>query len=220
LIDGGSKDSSIDIVNKYIDKIDYFVSEKDNGIYDAMNKGIDVATGKYISFLNAGDIYTNPNILNELSKEIITLNYLPDFIYGSVNIYSENRNFIKTLDPLKFSKIFLNMLNTRVVCHQSVFVKDEKCVKYSLDYKIKGDFNWYYDLLTTIDSRKIYRTKQIVANYLLGGISNKNMKKSYVETITVLYKKNNMFMFLYSLPFLFIPILFKIKNKIFKVINE
>lgn len=216
LIDGGSTDNTLPIVKKYMDHIDYFISEKDKGIYDAMNKGISVSTGKYINFLNAGDTFANKYTLEHILNEIKKVDYEPDIIYGSVSIYSENKSYITTLKPLYLSKLFLNMFNTRVVCHQSVFIKKEKCSKYSLNYKIKGDLNWYYDLLENVERKKIYKSQEVVSNYLLGGLSNNNLTKSYMETIGILFKKNNIVMFLYSLPFLFIPIFFKMKNILFK----
>ena len=70
IIDGGSTDGTVDIIKKYEDKINYWVSEKDAGIYDAMNKGIEAFKGDYINFLNAGDSYVNNEVLNRASVRL------------------------------------------------------------------------------------------------------------------------------------------------------
>ena len=88
IIDGSSTDGTIDIIKKYEDKIDYWISEKDSGIFDAMNKGILAAKGDYINFMNAGDFFIRKNLVNEvvniLSREEI------DFLYGDVNTGNNN----------------------------------------------------------------------------------------------------------------------------------
>ena len=75
VIDGGSTDGTLDVIKKYSDKITYWVSESDKGIYDAMNKGIDAATGDWINFMNAGDVFYHNNVIDEiipfLTKDLI-----------------------------------------------------------------------------------------------------------------------------------------------------
>lgn len=66
IIDGGSTDSTVDIIEKYANKVTYWISEPDNGIYDAMNKGLDIATGKWVSFMNSGDYYYSNNVLDAI----------------------------------------------------------------------------------------------------------------------------------------------------------
>ena len=96
VIDGSSKDGTIDIVKKYEDKINYWVSEKDSGIYEAMNKGILASKGDYINFMNAGDFFTKNNLVSEVvnilaSEEI-------DFLYGDFNIGNNNYQISKHLN--------------------------------------------------------------------------------------------------------------------------
>lgn len=81
IIDGGSTDGTVDVIKKYADKITYWVSEPDKGIYDAMNKGVREAKGKYITFLNAGDFYYNQDSLLQLIQKG-EIDNDPDVIYG------------------------------------------------------------------------------------------------------------------------------------------
>ena len=74
IIDGGSTDGTVDIIKKYADKIAYWVSEPDKGIYDAMNKGVVVATGEWINFMNAGDIFTDSDVIDKLFHQNIIIN--------------------------------------------------------------------------------------------------------------------------------------------------
>ena len=73
IIDGGSTDGTVDIIKKYADKIAYWVSEPDKGIYDAMNKGVVVATGEWINFMNAGDIFTDSDVIDKLFHQNIII---------------------------------------------------------------------------------------------------------------------------------------------------
>ena len=90
IIDGGSTDETVDIIKKYEDRIDYWVSEIDSGIYDAMNKGIDLASGDWINFMNAGDSFVGCNVLLNLNYFLSDINY--DIIYGDVNIIDTNNS--------------------------------------------------------------------------------------------------------------------------------
>jgi len=129
IIDGGSTDGTVDIIKKYENYIDYWVSESDKGIYDAMNKGIDVILGEWVNFMNAGDTLASEEVLK---KVFFTITKKCLLIYGNTNVYEENGTFITTLKALKFTKSNLNKFATRTVCHQSVFV--HKCVVKKYDY--------------------------------------------------------------------------------------
>lgn len=98
VIDGGSIDGTVDIIKKYADKITYWVSEPDKGIYDAMNKGIIVATGEWINFMNTGDTFYNENVFSE----IFELNsYTEDVISGCAQL--ANHKIWKPLDSKKMT---------------------------------------------------------------------------------------------------------------------
>lgn len=196
IIDGGSTDGTLDIIKKYEDKIDYWVSEKDKGIYDAMNKGIDVASGEWINFMNAGDSFANDTVLEKVFYETIK-NY--DLVYGAISLRSEDGNFITSVYPKKFTRYNLMFWGTGVLCHQAMFINKNILVKYSLSYKLKGELNWYFDLVKKIQKYKLVDIP--IVNYSLGGTGDVNYKLNFKENLQVQFKQNNI-LGLISLPFL------------------
>lgn len=140
IIDGKSSDSSISVINKYEKWITYWVSEPDNGIYDAMNKGLEKATGEWVNFMNCGDIFYNNNIIGEIFK----LKRNADIIYGDNVLMYEWGEIVLAPDELS------NMKKHMVFGHQTAFVKREILNKYKFDskYKISGDYNLFYLLYT------------------------------------------------------------------------
>ena len=133
IIDGGSKDGTMDIVNKYKDKIDVIVSEPDKGIYDAMNKGIDRATGEWINFMNAGDSFA----LETIVEQIFKIPFLQEIkvVYGDVIKNSSNK-------ILKASKIS-SLSHKMPFCHQSAFLKLPTEL-FDTNYKIAADYKIFF----------------------------------------------------------------------------
>ena len=116
IIDGASTDRTTKIIKKYGSKINYWVSEKDNGVYDAMNKGIKKATGEWINFMNAGDEFFNYNVLMDLFNN--QNHHEADIIYGNHEIiYSSKRNRFVRAGKTK------NIWKGEQFCHQATFVK-------------------------------------------------------------------------------------------------
>lgn len=132
IIDGNSNDNTLNIINKYISKIHKIVSEPDNGIYDAMNKGINMASGEYIIFMNAGDKFYNSNVLENVFKE----HDYSDVIYGKVIRHFPNYDYIENPRPIE------SLNKGMVFDHQAVFVKSQllKREKFNLNYRIIADF--------------------------------------------------------------------------------
>lgn len=213
IIDGGSTDGTLE----YIKSLEYknlnYSSEKDNGIYDAMNKGIKLSTGDYLLFLNAADTFANDNTLEEVKKGIIEEQ--PNVIYGGSNIYTERGEFLTALTPLFLNKKNLNRYATRTVCHQSIFVHKDVIPRYSDKYRLKGELNWYYDLLKPINKIKITKLDNMVCDYYLGGTGDKNFWENYFERLYVTRSQCSFFEFILNIPFLFIPFIFKIRRILF-----
>lgn len=158
VIDGGSSDKTIDIIRKYDDKIAYWISEPDNGIYDAMNKAISLCTGEWINFMNSGDSFHSNDSVSVVA-DILKQNTDIEVIYGDVNIrYDWGEKIYKPL-PLDELK------NKMVFSHQSCFVKSKlmKEEKFSLKYKIAGDYNFFYHQY--MNNKKFMYVPICVANF-------------------------------------------------------
>src|SRR5699024_3500796 len=127
IVDGLSTDGTLDILNKYRAQIDILISEKDKGIYDAMNKGLEQATGGYVLFLNSGDAFYDKNTLSA----IFTDSEGADIYYGETKLIDENRKIIgdrRHKTPEKFTwKSFRYGMN---ICHQAIFIKRAIAPKY------------------------------------------------------------------------------------------
>lgn len=163
IVDGKSTDHTLDIVFMYRDRIDKVISEKDAGIYDAMNKGIDASTGEWIIFINAGDEFFNSKTLSSVFRQ---KSFNADIIFGDVlNHYQwgyvkqEGRNF--------------NGIESRMpFCHQSAFVRKEIIDKYKFDasFKVCGDHNQFYTMFK--EGRKFEHVPLIISIFDTSGVSN------------------------------------------------
>lgn len=148
IIDGGSTDGTLDIIRQYDDKIDYWVSEKDQGIYDAMNKGICLSLGEFIVIINSDD-YLHISTLKNINK-IFQRNVNLDYVYAKLDIISADGSIIKNIKPLgtqhwKF-KIFRHM----PFFHPSLFVKKDvyhRVGLFDIDYKVSADYDFSLKLI-------------------------------------------------------------------------
>lgn len=164
IIDGGSTDGSIDIIKKYTDNIDYWVSEPDRGIYNAMNKGIKQAIGDYLNFMNSGDTFHSSRVL----EDIANMNYDEDIITGG--FYDQEKGIKHIIKPQKVTllTILKNTFN-----HQATFYKKELFQKrlYDENYIIQSDAKFNY-LSIIYDNCSVRITDYIVADYDFNGISS------------------------------------------------
>lgn len=179
IMDGGSVDHTPEIISRYKNHITFYKSEKDKGIYDAMNKGISVAKGKFLHFLNAGDTYSGPNLL-ELVSERISGSAASEVFYGKT-IYQGNGS-----QNIKGSAVnYRNVYFSIPFCHQSMFFKralfDENGL-YDTSYKYAADYAWMCKYLKNRNSLDhITYIDHPVAVYLDGGASFVNMEKVLEE---------------------------------------
>jgi len=166
IIDGGSTDNTLDIIQKYENKIDYWVSENDKGIYDGMNKGVDLAKGEWIVFLNAGDRFYKSNTIEKI---FLGNNYNADFIYGDCKIvYNSKFSRIQQAGEIK------NLWKGMIFSHQSLFVRYDvfRKYKFNINNKIGADFEFIYSCY--INKYKFYNIHFPVAAILAGGLSDTN----------------------------------------------
>lgn len=164
VIDGGSNDGSVDVIKKYEDKIDKWISEPDDGIYDAMNKGIKMATGEWLNFMNAGDVFTNPGIL----REVFNHDYPNEveFLYSDYWKYFPNGNFMKHYDTDR---------GKGIVHHQSSIYKRSLHDIYGY-YLTQRPYS-VYDLLffLSVPSKSFQKVSCEIAIVDAGGVTGHGM---------------------------------------------
>jgi glycosyltransferase involved in cell wall biosynthesis len=168
VIDGGSTDGSKELLLEYKDKITYWVSEKDNGVFHAMNKGIKVATGDFVIFMNGGDTFYSETTLSEVVPE---LNYQFDVYYGNNYKESANSKRLKTYpEKLNFSFFYTSSIN-----HQSTFIRKslfEEHFYYNEEYKIASDWEFFTYIICYKNVPYKY-LKKTISVYDFNGISSK-----------------------------------------------
>ncbi len=201
IMDGGSTDGTLDIIKKYEEQIDYWVSEKDNGIYDAMNKGITLATGAIIGLINADDWYEK-NTIEEI-VDTFNIDSHADIVYGLLRHIKNNIEY-------KIEAQNHNFLCDRMIPHPTCFVKKtvyNKLNNYNIQYRAAAD----YDFMLRAKSANFNFIKidEVLANFRIGGISNVS-KMGAIESLEI-RRKNK----LISLKYYLVRILFfKIREKI------
>jgi len=165
VIDGDSNDSSKTVINKYASKIDKKVSEKDKGIYNAMNKGVLMAEGEYLLFLNSGDHFIKSTTLNEMATYINT----EDIICFNIQVKEQNKEYIKSHPQ----NITFSFLYTDTLAHQSTFIKKDLFNKVGLyDETLKIVSDWKFFVKALVQYNCSYRSiSKTLTRYYLDGIS-------------------------------------------------
>jgi glycosyltransferase involved in cell wall biosynthesis len=183
VIDGGSTDDTLIRVNEYRDIVSILVSERDEGIYHAMNKGAARATGEYTTFLNAGDVYYSDDCLHDIFSEKSILDY--DVIYGSNYYFKNNRNILQKPRPLS---LFYKGMPFN---HQSAFVKTDLLKKYPFNhqvYRIQCEYELLLNLY--ISKRSFHQVSNIVAVYESGGYSDRHFLERTLERWLIVKRAN------------------------------
>jgi len=161
IIDGGSTDGSVDIIKKFEHQITYWCSEPDGGIFNAMNKGTNHASGEYLIFMNSGDCFHSKNVLSSIGE------HQEDIICGKIlrgdskKPTGHNRDAITLIDLIRDT-----------LPHQAMFIKKELLLKFPYDEKYKIHADWKFCLEAIIIGNCTFcNINQIIANYNLDGIS-------------------------------------------------
>ncbi len=185
IIDGASKDGTVDIIKKYSDKLFFWSSEPDAGLYDAMNKGINKARGDYVCFLNSGDLFFEENTIEKMFSS--TKNNEVDIFYGETVII-DSKGTVKGKRRLSAPKQmnWKSFKNGMLVSHQAFIPALKKVPKYDLKYKYSGDFDWCIKIMK--NSKKIHNTNQILIRYLDGGLTKQRLIKSLKERFRIMSK--------------------------------
>ena len=176
IIDGGSTDGSVDIIREYEETIHHtpytihliWLSEKDNGIYDAMNKGIQKASGEYAYFLNSGDAFATPDVVQEMMKIFDGT----DIIIGRVNRTNNGKVFGQT-NLLSEKDMSLYNMYLKGINHQAAIIKRKLLVETPYDATIKYGADWKFFVQTIVLSGATVKfVNQVFANYDVAGLSS------------------------------------------------
>lgn len=185
IIDGASKDATLDIAKKYARKTLRVVSEPDNGIYDAMNKGLKLATGEYVIFLNAGDTFPSPDTLRTYACNMTGRSGI---IYGQTRIVSGTERTVTGMRHLTAPKHLTtrSFRNGMLVCHQAMAVRRDIAPNYDLQYRLSADYDWVIRVLQKSDDNRYIDC--ILADYLDEGTTTRNHRASLIERYKIMCK--------------------------------
>lgn len=190
VVDGKSTDSTLDIIQDYKRKFEKrkisfkFISEKDSGIYDAMNKGVSLSSGAIIGIINSDDWYTE-NILTKIVK-IFNNDSKLEILYGKVNIVNNKGEFGFIKSPGKLNDI----LKTMVIPHPTVFVKKQKYDKFNFNTKNKIASDYEFLLDNYLDNTNFKEVDFTIANFRAGGESSVYELLGYKEVLNIQKRKN------------------------------
>lgn len=176
IIDGGSTDGSADVIKEYADKIDYWVSEPDKGCYHAMNKGVNVASGEYVIFINSGDYFYSDGIVDTFLQE----KPIEDVLCGDMFLSLGCVNYVP--EKLTFRYFYEGNLP-----HQACFIKTslQKKYPYNENLKIVSDYEFFLRILF-LENGTYRKINHIISFFDFNGISNTNPKLHHQERETVL----------------------------------
>lgn len=203
IIDGGSKDNTVNLVNEFKSKLGYFISEKDSGLYDAMNKGIKACKGDVIGILNSDDLYQDSNVIKDVMEQFNNDTEL-DILYGDlVYVKSEDTNkIVRNWKSKSYYKDFFE--NANVPPHPALFVRSEvyKSVGlFDLQYKLAAD----YELMLRMFKKYNFKTKyfnRLIIKMRLGGATNQSLSNIINQNKEILkaWKNNGLQAPLYLMP--------------------
>lgn len=199
IIDGVSNDKTLTMVKAYQHKNDVgesaheivVFSEPDQGLYDAMNKGIGRATGDYLIFLNAGDVFPSADTLEFVEGCVGEGEELPGVLYGNTDIVNMDGHFLRhrrLVPPKRLS--WRSFMWGMLVCHQSFYARTDiaKGIHYNLDYRFSADVDWCIRIMREAARRHLplRNVNAVITNYLDGGMSVQNHKASLKERFQVM----------------------------------
>ena len=199
ILDGLSSDRSVEMAQTYKQRSDeartghevVVCSERDSGLYDAMNKGIARAAGDYIVFLNAGDTFPSEATLEHIAHSIGDGEALPGVIYGDTDIVNDEGRFLRhrrLQPPAKLT--WRSFRNGMLVCHQAFYALTTlaKDNPYNLNYRFSADVDWCIRVMKEAERRHLMlkNVDEVVVNYLDGGMTEKNHRASLRERFSVM----------------------------------
>jgi glycosyltransferase involved in cell wall biosynthesis len=221
IIDGGSKDGTVSIVDSYGDKVAHFVSESDKGIYDAMNKGINIATGDIIGFLNSDDFYVRDDVLSRVI-DVFEDNPSLEACYADL-IYVDQLDISKKKRYWKSSK-FITGLFAKGWCppHPTFFVRRSVYARFgifNLDYRLASDNEMMMRLLEVHKINTNY-IPEVWIKMRIGGVTNKNLKNLFLQNIEILSALRKNGLSSNPISFFFHKIILRLRQRLHRFEHE
>ncbi len=188
LIDGASTDNTMRIIERYRDHIHTVVSEPDQGLYDAMNKGLSLATGDYVCFLNAGDCLHEDDTLLGMVHSVAASHEAscpPDVLYGDTALVDSEGHFLRMrrLTPPEHLT-WKSFRHGMLVCHQAFFARRAIAPHYDLRYRFSADFDWCIRVMK--QARYLHNTHLTLVDYLDEGLTTRNHRASLIERFHIM----------------------------------
>jgi len=186
IIDGGSTDGTLDIIKKHEAQIDYWVSEKDKGIYDAMNKGASFSSGDWLNFMNAGDSFYSASVVENIKSSFLT----EKVIFGRTKIIDSNNKFWDYPDKSIAISDLPKWLEKKFPNHQSMFFPKKyfQRNKYDLSYPVSADSHFKKKALTEL-GYVFY--EGFISNFYTGGVSSKPNIKGLIAICHERFKRKD-----------------------------
>lgn len=176
VIDGNSTDETLQIIEANKNFISTWISEKDNGVYDAMNKGLKWVRGQYILFMNAGDTFYT----NDVLQKIMDQQQNEDVLYGNAIFVYENGRYKSPRHKILPAKLgWRSFKNGMVVCHQSLIIKKTIAETYNVKYSVTSDLDWA--IRSIKNAKSIRNLRFTISNFQFGGMSDTQKKRALVE---------------------------------------
>ncbi|WP_303031199.1 glycosyltransferase family 2 protein [uncultured Duncaniella sp.] len=196
VVDGKSSDNTVELAkNADIDNCK-IVSERDRGLYDAMNKGLGMANGDYVIFLNAGDSFHSPETLEHFADAIMENDY-PGIVYGQTDIVDSNRKRLRARHLTAPENLVLESFsNGMVVCHQAFVVLRKLTNNFNVKFKYSADYEWCIRCLQR-SHRNCY-IDEVVIDYLSEGVTTQHHFASLLERFSIMSHYYGFFPTLYQ----------------------
>lgn len=185
LIDGASTDATLRLAELAPIALKRLYSSPDKGLYDAMNKGLQLAQGDYVIFLNAGDRFASPHTLRDYADAILSAPTRPGMVYGQTLLVDFDGKIIGPRHhtaPEQLSAA--DFLRGMLVCHQAMAVRRDIAPLYDLNYRFSADFDWSIKVLQR-SPLNVY-TGNVTALYLHEGLTTQNHRKSLLERFRIM----------------------------------
>lgn len=182
IVDGGSTDGTAEVIKNFEGNINHWISEKDGGIYDAMNKGVSLASGEYVVFMNSGDTFHDCNVLEDVTR-FIRSKPGHTIVYGDAEIVDSNGRHIQVQKDRHLDL-------TKSIIHQSMFIKRSYLQEnpYDLRYSVMADYDNLL-ALTVIEPNKLAYVPRAICVYNKFGVSSRPLYTYFKEYYRIAFNR-------------------------------